>query len=209
VSVKKRYEYAITTQAMISGVSRLLGLSFLFCLGLPFALFALFTTTLALGTLLLRLIFVYLDLLLAVLNGAIISSSPPTPLASPSVKSARRKKHTTPPTPSAALRKTPSFASLVGSGTDRDFEGLGGWRYPESTEEEAVWMNMNRHLELPASPAATRKHRRTGTGTGTGTQSPLVTRTMARTSGSASPEGYFSIRVESREGMGLSSRADG
>jgi hypothetical protein len=67
-------------------------------------------------------------------------------------------------------------------------------------------MNMNRHLELPASPAATRKHRRTGTGNGT--QSPLVTRTMARTSGSASPEGYFNIRVESREGMGMSSRGD-
>jgi hypothetical protein len=205
-SIKRRYEHASAIHAMISGISRLLGLSFLFCLGLPFALFALFTTTLALGTLLLRLIFVYFDLLLAVLNGAIVSSSPPTPLASPSVKPARRKKHTTPPTPSAALRKTPSFASLVGSGTDRDFEGLGGWRYPESTEEEAVWMNMNRHLELPASPAATRKHRRTGTGNGT--QSPLVTRTLARTSGSASPEGYFSIRVESREGMGLSSRGD-
>lgn len=202
-----RNEHASVIHAMISGISRLLGLSFLLCLGLPFALFALFTTTLALGTLLLRALFVYFDVLLAILNGAIVSSSPPTPFTSPSARPARRKKHNTPPTPSAALRKTPSFASLVGSGTDRDFEGLGGWRYPESTEEEAVWMNMNRHLELPASPAATRKHRRTGTGNGI--QSPLMTRTMARTSGSASPEGYFNIRVESREGMGLSSRGDG
>ncbi|KAG9889204.1 hypothetical protein KCU94_g15823, partial [Aureobasidium melanogenum] len=133
-----------------------------------------------------------------------VPSTPPTPLASPSARPARRKKHATPPTPSAALRKTPSFASLVGSGTDRDFEGVGGWRFPESADEEAIWLNMNRYLELPASPAATRKHRRTGTGNGT--QSPMVTRTMARTSGSASPEGYFSIRVESREGLGLSSR---
>ncbi|KAH0006850.1 hypothetical protein KCU78_g12089, partial [Aureobasidium melanogenum] len=189
---------------MIAGISRLLGLSLLFCLGLPFALFALFTTTLALGTLLLRLLFVYFDLFLAILNGAIVPSTPPTPLASPSARPARRKKHATPPTPSAALRKTPSFASLVGSGTDRDFEGVGGWRFPESADEEAIWLNMNRYLELPASPAATRKHRRTGTGNGT--QSPMVTRTMARTPGSASPEGYFSIRVESREGLGLSSR---
>ncbi|KEQ90298.1 hypothetical protein AUEXF2481DRAFT_34079 [Aureobasidium subglaciale EXF-2481] len=188
-------------------MSRLLGLSFLFCLGLPFALFALFTTTLALGTLLLRLLFVYFDLFLAILNGAIVPSSPPTPLASPSaVLPTRRKKHNTPPTPSAALRKTPSFASLVGSGTDRDFEGVGGWRFPESADEEAVWMNINRHLELPASPAATRKHRRTGTGNGA--QSPMVARTMARTPGSASPEGYFNIRVESRDDLGMTSRGN-
>lgn len=208
--IEDEYAYithASRTHTMISGLSRLVGLSFLVCLGLPFALFALFTTSLALGTLLFRLLFVYFDLFIAILNSAMVPSSPPTPLPSPSAKPARRKKHTTPPTPSAALRKSPSFASLVGSGSDRDFEGVGGWRFPVSADEEAVWMNMNRYLELPASPAVARKHRRTGTGNGT--QSPLVARGMTRTSGSASPEGYFSIRVESREGLGLSSRSDG
>jgi hypothetical protein len=193
-------------KGMISMLSRLLGLSLLFCLGLPFALFALLTTGLALGTLLFRVLCAYLDLFLALVNGVMSPSHPAAPLSSPNVKPARRRKHATPPTPISTLRKTPSFASLVGSGTDRDFEGVGGWRFPESADEEAVWLNINKNLELPASPALVRKHRRTGTGTGS--QSPVLTRTVARTSGSASPEGYFSIRVESREGMGMSSRGN-
>lgn len=179
---------------MISGLSRLLGLSFLFCLGLPFALFALATTTLAIGTLLLRLVFVYFDLFLALLNGAIASPTQSPPRTHAPHKHHRRKR-STPPTPSTpGMRKVPSFASLVGSGTDRDYEGVGGWRFTESADEEAVWMGMNRNLELPASPAVARKHhRRSLTG---GQASPLLSRSMPRTSGSASPEGYFNIKIE-------------
>ncbi|KZF23484.1 hypothetical protein L228DRAFT_260305 [Xylona heveae TC161] len=33
---------------------------------------------------------------------------------------------------------------------DRDFEGMGGWRYPDAPEDDRTWSSFNSRLELPA-----------------------------------------------------------
>jgi len=81
------------------------------------------------------------------------------------------------------FHKTSSFASLIGTGTTRDYEGVGGWRISNNEEDDALWMGMNSQLELPAvfptsitssssalsSPElsrASKTHRRSFTGSG-------------------------------------------
>lgn len=180
----------------------LLGIPILLLVSLPLAIFAAFTTSLAFTTLLLRVLVVYVELGLALLQAAISPSTSTTqgfsalnlsqsPLREVRVTSRRSSTTGTPP------KKTSSFASLAGSGTNRDYEGVGGWRLPGKEEEEDVWQNMNSRLELPATP---RRHRRSLTGgsqrvvfslTPESGRSPGIVRT--RTPGTASPEGYFSM----------------
>lgn len=45
-------------------------------------------------------------------------------------------------------------------GPVRDFEGVGGWRFPGPDEEDTQWTLLNSRLELPAAPERKRRHRR-------------------------------------------------
>lgn len=37
-----------------------------------------------------------------------------------------------------------------GGRIERDFEGVGGWRIPDSEDDDGLWTSMNSRLELPA-----------------------------------------------------------
>lgn len=196
------------------------GLPVVLFISIPFAVFAAFTTSLAFGVLFVRLLIVYIDLGIALAHSAISSSRPSKdeamnlqPTRSPIYEAAKGRRrrsvagYSTPPR--SSVPKTSSFASLVGTGTDRDYEGVGGWRLSADDEEEALWMNLNSRLELPAtSSPARRNHKRSLTGASQRSspemgRSPSLFRT--RTPGTASPEGYFSVQPISsnREGYPL------
>ncbi|GAB7349015.1 hypothetical protein MBLNU459_g7988t1 [Dothideomycetes sp. NU459] len=185
-------------------VNRLLALPVLLFVGLPFAGFAVFTTSLALATLFVRVLIIYIDLGLALVSSALYSSSkdtesvtlPPRSLFSEHARARRRRSTASSNTP-PMVRKTSSFATLVGNNRDRDFEGVGGWRISGNDDEEALWMGMNARLELPAASPSARKHRRSLTGGSLRFGSPEIARspaaTRTRTPGTSSPEGYFSM----------------
>lgn len=92
----------------------------------------------------------------------------------------------------------------------RDFEGVGGWRYYEGEDEEAIWMGINKRLELPLALPPGRRHQRRHTGdenrwSGSGSpealrMSPLQSRmrtpqrTPQRTVEDGEGEGYFPLQ---------------
>lgn len=166
---------------------------------IPLAIFAAITTALAIGTLLIRVSIVYFDLLLVLIRSYVFEKiKAPTPQPSPPHRHRSRRgsnlsisscqdftvlgKH--------GPSKSASFASLLGAGapgSTRDFEGIGGWRDTAvNPGEEALWMNMNSRLELPAPTVERRRHQRSLTG---GSQ---------RLSGNWSPEAMRMSPAQSR-----------
>ncbi|OCL02822.1 hypothetical protein AOQ84DRAFT_303930 [Glonium stellatum] len=205
----------------------LLGPPVLIIVSTPLAILAVFTTSIALSTLLIRVSFVYVELGIALMhswlfvpasksyNKPTASSTPPSPT---SLQRQRNRRSSgisigfsqEPPTIRKAPKKSDSFASLIGSGEpNRDFEGVGGWRLSGEEEEEEMWIRMNSRLELPAViPTHQRKHQRSLTG---GSQrwswspeairmSPMQSRARTPMTGaeSSSPEGYFNLQPHNR-----------
>lgn len=87
-----------------------------------------------------------------------------------------------------------------GTPVNRDFEGVGGWRYPADHDDQSLWMNMNSRLEL--TRAFGRHHRRSTTGGSLHTPALTSPELFARTprprpytSGNASPQSYFSLHT--------------
>jgi len=204
----------------------LLGPPVLIIVSIPLAIFAVFTTSFALSTLLIRVSFVYVELGIALIHSWLFvpvskSYSKPTAPPTPSRSSPRRQRNRRSsgtstassqdlPTIRKAPRKSDSFASLIGSGEpNRDFEGVGGWRLSGEEEEEAIWVGMNSRLELPAVlPTHQRKHQRSLTG---GSQrwswspeavrmSPMQSRARTPIAGTepSSPEEYFNLQPHNR-----------
>lgn len=160
----------------------------LLVVSLPLAILAVFTTTLAFTTLAVRLGIVYVEL-----GGALLRSYFfPQPLkgsqtrspalhistSNTSLAQARRnsRRNSNASLVGIEAGRTPgygvhhrndSLASLLGAGAQgpsRDYEGIGGWRdEDDDPEREALWLGINKRLELPAAPPA-RWHRRSGTG---------------------------------------------
>lgn len=144
---------------------------------IPLGIFAAITTTLAIGTLLIRVSIVYFDLLLALIRSYIFEKTkPPTPQPSPPHRHRSRRGSNFSSSSSQDFTvlgkngpsKSASFASLLGAGapgSTRDFEGIGGWRETAvNPGEEASWINMNSRLELPAPTVERRRHQRSLTG---------------------------------------------
>lgn len=180
-----------------------MGLPFVLVVSIPFAAFAALTTYIALGILLIRLVTVYMDLGIALVQSAISPSTSDADAVKPALRSpdyeaatrAARRSISTPPRNSVGKRS--SFASLVGTGTDRDYEGVGGWRLSENAEDEALWMKMNSRLELPAASSPIMRHKRSsiaGSHIGTPEHGRSPSTVRVRTPGTASPEGYFSMQ---------------
>lgn len=134
---------------------------FLFIVTVPLALFAGITTTLAFAVLICRVLVVYLDIALTLVNqsllgvkiplrlqqAAIRSNSPSPTRAGQSLSFRRRRRRpssvsigTITPVHDASLGLTPSV------GAERDFEGVGGWR---TGDDDAIWTTFNSRLELP------------------------------------------------------------
>lgn len=162
---------------------------------IPLALFATFTTSIALTLLFLRASIVYVQLTVAIIGAWIIPTpskpyklppNPPLLTSSPKRSSPTSRRHHRSSSVSATSsqetilastrgphlhRKSESFTAFMGSNDmTRDFEGVGGWRVAGDDDEEALWMNMNSRLRLPLAPApatSTRRHRRSLTGDAT------------------------------------------
>ena len=62
-------------------------------------------------------------------------------------------------------KKSESLASLNSTtGPDRDFEGVGGWKISDNSDNEAIWMKINSRLELPIQNCdRRRRHHRSST----------------------------------------------
>jgi hypothetical protein len=146
---------------------------------IPLVFFAFLTSTIAFTTLLIRVSIVYFELTLALIRSALFTepSKPAkqshtrhhvpsnTPRRRGSVISNSSSQDFAHPRKYGPI-KSESFASLVGTGGPRDYEGIGGWRDPgEDPAEEALWIGMNSRLELPAiAPTRQRNHQRSLTG---------------------------------------------
>lgn len=163
----------------------------LLLVSLPLAALAVLTTFFAFATLLIRLSLVYVDLAGALVRFYLFpvqtkrKSTIPQPLhVSTSNTSLAQRRHSRRGSAASSLisadqsapvktsgygfhHRNDSLASLLGAGAQgpaRDFEGIGGWRdEDDDPDREAIWLGMNRRLELPAA-LPSRYHRRTGTG---------------------------------------------
>lgn len=213
----------------------------------PLFLLACLTITLALSALLIRVLFVYLELFLVLSHNQVLAlttasstSAQKTPNAPASAEPTTSRRHRrksstgsgsmTPKASGAAGDGTTTgFSLLGGGGIDRDFEGVGGWRLPDENEDDAVWLSMNKRLELPATVVGDRKkkHKRSLT---SGSLSFVTSPTLARSPGPpsslrspvqslarmelptlnaggigqvvGSPEGYFSVQTVQQQQIG-------
>ncbi|KAB8337095.1 hypothetical protein FH972_021399 [Carpinus fangiana] len=174
VTVTNDVRIRLKAPARMPKFSQLLGPPILLSLALPLALFATVTTTIAVSALLFRASIVYFELGAAVvqswlLPGTSASSfkqSDPTVNDPASSQSRRRSRGSAGSTPgNRTPLRTDSFAALSGSGANRDFEGVGGWRLTEDAHDDETWIGINSRLELPAAGGFSlpphRRHRRT------------------------------------------------
>ena len=157
----------------------LFGAPLLFVASLPLAILAAFTTSVAVSLLAIRVSVVYLELGVALVHASLFPEpAKPVPrrvVPPPSPPRVRRigasPQDVAPAARLGKSRRSGSSTSLVGVGIDqraaaRDFEGVGGWRYYEGDkdEDEAIWMGMNRRLQLPLALPPGRRHQRRHTG---------------------------------------------
>jgi hypothetical protein len=186
---------------------------------IPLAVFAFVTTVIAGSLLFLRVALVYAQLVTAIIGAWINPQEPASSLGlqrSPnSTSPARHRSHrsihsnvssvssletivqATTPTglPNNIAVTTPHETGEI----MRDFEGVGGWRDPGDENEEALWLNMNSRLQLPAVDIPRRHHQRRLTGGGSPTQrhswSPEAFR-MSPTQSRARTPVRFAIEVD-------------
>ncbi|MCJ1370442.1 hypothetical protein MMC20_001655 [Loxospora ochrophaea] len=172
--------------ALIHPPSALLS-TLILLLSLPLLPLALLTSSLAFSALLLRVFLVYIELFLSILRTYFPFTST-GPLHSSSSTTTAATTPTKKPPYSHGVSKSRSFSSLAALSTgtqtpatgvvDRDFEGVGGWRFPSAAsvgsrlsvgsrtsrsigayevddeEDDALWTGINSRLELPAVGAA-------------------------------------------------------
>lgn len=159
----------------------------LLLVSVPLFVFAFFTTAVAFSTLLFRVLLVYADLAAALVKSQLLHHHAPTTESSPppptkgsrtSASLSRRRSSSSGESQIFGGSRTPRSAESSGFGIysagtmQRDFEGVGGWRIPNTEGEDILWTSMNARLELPAfSEGHHRHHRRTMT---SGATSALV-----------------------------------
>ena len=148
-------------------------LPFFFIFTVPFAIFAGITTCLAFCILLLRVVLIYVELAFAVISYYLLGKTSPNPLprahSLSTVGPLRRKKRRS--SASSSLSATGTITPVASEvnlglsqsiGATRDFEGVGGWRLDNPSDDDALWTNINSRLELPAEQHV-RRHRRSFT----------------------------------------------
>ncbi|MCJ1278334.1 hypothetical protein MMC21_006149 [Puttea exsequens] len=197
-------------------------------ISIPLAAFAALTTTLAFSTLFFRVFLVYTELAAALVQDHFADQTTPAyppnsnllKLAiSPDDKQLRRKSRRssgssnggslTPKAPESS-----GFGIYSGGGAARDFEGVGGWRFPgPDDDDDDAWENMNSRLELPVlvNDSRTRHHHRSRTSGSLASASSLANpsaHSSARTPPNmiplvASPDDYFTKRGSSKSTTAL------
>ncbi|MCJ1408563.1 hypothetical protein MMC19_002638 [Ptychographa xylographoides] len=180
---------------------------------IPVFLFAVFTSTITFWTLLIRVLIVYFELGVVVIHKHL--SSPSIPKDEPPLS--RKKSNRSFVSRSSSGSITPR---LPAPGTSiypttplaRDFEGVGGWRFPEPEEDDSdsLWTTMNSRLELPALSTSggerKLKHQHSLTTLATIVDRPFLRRTSSQrprpisalVSGTTSPEEIFAETNASR-----------
>ena len=203
-------------------------------ISIPLVIFAVVTTIAASSTLFFRVLLVYADLAFVLIKNQFLhhhhtskSPSSPSPAGRRARKSPqhgrRRRSSTSSGDPltfggSRTPRSTESSSGLgiysVGN-MQRDFEGVGGWRIPNTESEDSLWTSMNTRLELPASfvEGRHRHHRRSITSGGPSSSSfrpswpseqpQRRTSMSAQALGTTSPEEYFVARHSSKSTTAL------
>ena len=182
---------------------------------IPLVGFALLTTSFAFSTLFFRVLIVYAELGVALVHdqfiGQAMSELTKSPLKAtspaPDEKEHRRKSRRS----SAGSGNSGSLTPKVldsnglgiynGGGIERDFEGVGGWRFPGPDHEEDLWTSMNSRLELPATVGERKRHHHRSLTSSSLSSAPLISRSPVRSRtrtpnsihvpGNASPEEYF------------------
>ena len=166
----------IQKMALLNPVYSLI-LPFLFVFTVPIAILATITTTLAFSILAFRVILVYIELAIAViphyLLGRKFTSSKPLQrnisFSNPSFVPGRRRKRRS-GSSSSSLSAAGSITPVQGEngiglsqsiGPTRDYEGVGGWRLDNPSDDDALWTSINSRLELPADHV--RRHHRSMT----------------------------------------------
>ncbi|MCJ1299431.1 hypothetical protein MMC08_002223 [Hypocenomyce scalaris] len=184
----------------------------LLAVSIPLASFAVLTTTLAFSTLLVRVAVIYIELGAVVLHDHISGrpigniNVPPPPKAATvgaDTASARRKSrrssagsgHSEGSISTLRISENNVPGLYSGTGVDRDFEGLGGWVFPTTDEDDGLWTAMNSRLELPATIGERkRKHQRSMTSGAL----PAATLESRFQRGPRSPESFTNSPVRSR-----------
>lgn len=150
---------------------------FLLLFSIPLAALAFLTTVAAFFTLSVRVLIVYIELALVVAHNQLFhhyqsshsQSSVKGPPPSPTVAQQRKKKRRTSGSSACSEQGTitpksaeiTTFGLITSAGIDRDFEGVGGWRFPGPDEEDTQWTSSNSRLRLPAATREIKgKHKR-------------------------------------------------
>lgn len=210
-------------------------------ISIPLACTAVITTLVAASILAVRVTFVYIELVLAVVPQYIFQTDDPhsklshiflspnatydnSPATTPTIERRSRRLSNTSLmstlTPAASAVSLPLPQQSVGLG--RDFEGVGGWRLDQQSDEEQLWTRINSRLELPAESPRRYHHQRSltaGSYSGdrernrspeltmrrNGSFSPntkrIRTPTLTR-NGFTSVEGYFGMAAAQERAMG-------
>ncbi|KUJ16814.1 uncharacterized protein LY89DRAFT_684853 [Mollisia scopiformis] len=163
-------------------------LPFLFIFTIPIAILASITTACAFSVLLFRVTLVYIELALAVIPHWLLGGEI-------TAKQLRRTKSLTNTSPGRRKRRrgsTSSNASATGmltpvssdnvmglsAGPTRDYEGVGGWRIDNPSDDDALWTKINSRLELPADHVR-RHHRSLTSGSMPGESTAKVNRSYS------------------------------
>lgn len=136
-------------------------------ISIPLLVSAVVTSSFAFALLAIRVLLVYIELFFSVLRNEVnlvlqrkSTLRKPRPLSTNNAWRNSTTSSSGATTPRQLLMMNP----IYGASTPlyRDFEGVGGWRYPGSDgdDEEALWTGMNSRLELPAVPLSISEDRK-------------------------------------------------
>ncbi|MCJ1386700.1 hypothetical protein MMC17_009826 [Xylographa soralifera] len=192
---------------------------FILLVSVPLFIVAVITTSLAFSTLFLRVLIVYIELAIVVVHNHF--SLPPAPKKEASL-SRKKSGRSIAGSRSSSGSLTPKLLvpdSGIYPSTPlaRDFEGVGGWRFPEAGDDdsEALWTGMNTRLELPALASVggelKAKHERSLTTGALISDRPMLKMAASQrprpvsafVSGTASPEEVFAEARTSRSAADL------
>ena len=180
----------------------------------PLLVFALFTTVAASVTLLLRVMLVYADLAAALVKSQLLYHHPSTSTSPHDpAKSSRASGQSSRRQSSGSKSAESTGLGIYSAGTmHRDFEGVGGWRIPNTESEDILWTSMNARLELPAfinGPSGHHRRAMTSGGVSATVRTPMPFQQqgkispMARPSDTMYQEDYFVNRHASRSTTAL------
>jgi hypothetical protein len=177
IQQKRRGSVTVKCEGSTMNLLSLFFLPLLLVLSVPFAIFAAFTTAIALSALTLRALIVYIELTIVVIHNYVflrLLSKPSRRPRTPSGRDGAHKRRKRRSSGGSAVsdqglvvpvdRDARGYVLASSVGIERDFEGVGGWSL-SGPNEDTLWTSMNSRLELSAGERQ-RRHRRSLTASG-------------------------------------------